>query len=267
MYENVCLIYDEFKCIGRRKAEKAILNNLEERRCSELLLQNPRTIDDITNTIEKILIGRDWALRVRANDDIYTTSFVGQIEDFINNDNHFGVKKDGNILIKVPLQARNQKGEGMKHEIHYNLTEKGIEKVRIYDFKKDGIDRIFKSVQNIYDENGIEIERKTEILRRDKESSKTEFIWRKRLEDYPHIIEESTSSQNIKGGKKVEFFNIGQSRNIMDLDKGEEKPIEEKHVEKLTEKEIKEIIGRNQSRPNYINGINTLLGIPKEEVR
>lgn len=267
MYENVCLMYDEFKCIGRRRAEKSILDNLEKRICSELLLQNPRTIDDITNTIEKILIDRYWTLRVRANDDIYTPSFVGQIEDFINNYNHFGVKEDGNILIKVPLKARNQTGEGKVHEIHYNLTEKGIEKVKIYDFRKEGIDRIFKSVQNIYDENGIEIERKTQILKRDKESSKTEFICRKRLEGYPHIIKESKSSQNREEVKKVEFFNIGQSRNIMDLDKGEEKPIEEEQVEKLTEKEIKEIIGRNQSRPNYINGINTLLGMSKEEVR
>lgn len=267
MYENVCLMYDEFKCLGRRKAEEAILDNLKKRICSELLLQNPRTIDDITNTIEKILIGDGWTLRVRANDDIYTTSFVGQIEDFINNCNHFGLKEDGNILIKAPLKAKNQKGEGKIHEIHYNLIEKGIEKVRIYDFQKDGTDRIFGSVKNIYDENGIEIERETEILKRDEESSKTEFICRKRLEGYPHIIEESTSSRNIKGREKVEFFNIGQSRNIMDLYKGEEKPIEEKQVEKLTEKEIKEIIERNQSRPNYINGIKTLLGMSKEEVR
>ena len=87
---------------------------------------------------------------------------------------------------------------------------------------------MFKSIRYVYDRNGIETERQIEILKRDKESSRTIYFFKERLKDNPHILKIIQNSRKTKERGIVSYYDIRQSRHIEDLDETQGEKIEEK---------------------------------------
>ena len=135
-----------------------------------------------------------------------------------------------------------------------------IEKVSIFDHRRYGIDRLFKSIRYVYDKDGIETEREIEMLKRDEESSRTIYFFKERLKDNPHILKIIQNSRKTKQRGIVSYYDIRQSRQIEDLDETQGEKIEEKDIRSLTEEEKKEVIAR-QINPIYQQGIKSLMVI------
>ena len=119
---------------------------------------------------------------------------------------------------------------------------------------------MFKSIRYVYDRNGIETERQIEMLKRDKESSRTIYFFKERLKDNPHILKITQNSRGTKERGMVSYYDIRLSRQIEDLDQTKGKKIEEKDIRGLTEEEKQEVIAR-QINPIYQQGIKSLMGI------
>ena len=241
-------MYNNF---GRRTAEDEILWKLEREFCNSTLLRNPRTIEDVVNQLEKYCIHWYSPQTPFVNDIEYTNCILPRIEMLVNDDNHFRVTDKGNIIISLPLLQEDDRGNHeTEKDIQYNYLKEGtIEKVSIFDHRRYGIDRLFKSIRYVYDRNGIETERQIEMLKRDKESSRTIYFFKERLKDNPH-----------KERGMVSYYDIRLSRQIEDLDQTKGKKIEEKDIRGLTEDEKQEVIAR-QINPIYQQGIKSLMGI------
>lgn len=226
-----------YRSIGRRKVEEEIFEKLESEHCDPRLLENPRIID-IVNQIQKMAI---------------------------NNNNHFWITEDGDIRIALPLLEKDfNGGQEKQKDILYNRLKEGMEKVCILDYRRYGIERLFRSIRYVYDQNGIETEREIEMLERNEEGSKTTYTFKERLKDNPHIIKVIQSSKRSKQSGKVSFYDIRYSEHIEDLDETEGIKIEEKDIRDLTQKEKKEVIIR-QLNPMYQEGISSLMKIEREE--
>lgn len=252
-------MYNNF---GRRTAEDEILWKLEREFCNSTLLRNPRTIEDVVNQLEKYCIHWYSPQTPFVNDIEYTNCILPRIEMLVNDDNHFRVTDKGNIIISLPLLQEDDRGNHeTEKDIQYNyLKEETIEKVSIFDHRRYGIDRLFKSIRYVYDRNGIETERQIEMLKRDKESSRTIYFFKERLKDNPHILKITQNSRGTKERGMVSYYDIRLSRQIEDLDQTKGKKIEEKDIRGLTEDEKQEVIAR-QINPIYQQGIKSLMGI------
>ena len=158
-------MYNNF---GRRTAEDEILWKLEREFCNSTLLRNPRTIEDVVNQLEKYCIHWYSPQTPFVNDIEYTNCILPRIEMLVNDDNHFRVTEKGNIIISLPLLQEDDRGNHeTEKDIQYNYLKEGmIEKVSIFDHRRYGIDRLFKSIRYVYDRNGIETERQIEMLKR-----------------------------------------------------------------------------------------------------
>ncbi len=257
-----------YKSFGKRTAEGKVIEKLEKEFCNLSLLRNPRTIEDVVNQLEKYCIHWYSPQTPYVNDIVYAKFILPRIEMLINTDNNFKVTDKGNILISLPLLDEDDRGnQETKKDIQYNYLKDGtIEKVIIFDWRRYGIDRLFKSVRYQYDRNGIETERQIEMLKRDKESSKNTYVFKERLPDNPHIIKIIRNFKQTKDGGKVSYYDIRQSRQIEDLDETKGNKIEEKDVRNLNEEEKQEVIAR-QINPIYQKGIKNLMDIEKEECK
>ncbi len=253
-----------YKSFGRRMAEGEIFEKLQRGYCSLALLKNPRIID-IVDQFEKLAINM-YSPQASYIDDIeYTKCILPRIEMFIDNDNHFRVNKDGNVEISLPLLQEDFRGRQEKEkDIRYNILKDGMEKVSTLDYRRYGIDRIFKSIRYVYDKNGIETEREIEMLKRDAESVRTIYSFKERLENNPHILKITENSKPTKEKGNISYYDIRHSRHIEDLDETEGELIEEKDIKALKEKEKQEIIQR-QINPIYRRGLKSLMGIDIEQ--
>lgn len=258
---------------GRREAENQLLRKLEREFCNPQLLKNPR-ITDVVKQLEKIVIEKS-SKTIRYHDDyVYNKYILPKIERWIHNSNHFWLTDEGNIKIAVPLKQKGSLGEAYEkqREIQYNGLKDGMEKVYIYDYRRGGMERLFKSVRYIYDKNGIEIERQVEMLKRDTESVKTVYWYRERLKDNPHIIKIIHSSKPTKQQGKISYYNIQNNNCIENLDIPYEEnenlnelegKIEEKDIKNLTLKEKEKII--ENMNPIYQYGMSSLMGVDIEQ--
>lgn len=235
---------------------------MEREFCNSSLLRNPRTIDDLVNQLEKYCIHWYSPQTPFVDEMEYTNCILPRIEMLVNDDNHFRITDKGNILVSLPLLQEDDRGNHeTEKDIQYNYLKEGmIEKVSIFDHRRYGIDRLFKSIRYVYDKNGIETERQIEMLKRDKESSRTIYFFKERLKDNPHILKITRNSQRTKERGMVSYYDIRQSRQIEDLDETQGEKIEEKDIRSLTEEEKKEVIAR-QINPIYQKGIKNLMGI------
>lgn len=251
-----------YKSFGRRTAEDEILWKLERKFCNSSLLRNPRTIDDLVNQLEKYCIHWYSPKTPYVSDIEYTKSILPRIEMLVDNDHHFKVTDEGNILVSLPLLQEDSRGNHeTEKDIQYNYLKEGmIEKVSIFDHRRHGIDRIFKSIRCVYDRNGMETERELEMLRRNKDGSKTIYFFKERLADNPHIIKITRNSKPTKVKGRESYYDIRGSRQIEDLDQTKGKKIEEKDIEELTEEKKKEVMER-QMNPIYQEGLRSLMGI------
>lgn len=252
----------EYKSSGRIKAEDEILWNLEREFCNSSLLRNPRTIEDLADQLEKYCIHWYSPKTPHVSDIEYTRFILPRIEMLIDNDHHFKVTDEGNILVSLPLLQEDSKGNHeTEKDIQYNYLKEGtIEKVSIFDHRRYGIDRVFKSIRYVYDKNGIETEREIEMLKRNEESARTIYFFKERLKDNPHILKIIQNSRKTKERGTVSYYDIRQSRQIEDLDQTKGKKIEEKDLRGLTEEEQQEVLKR-QINPIYQQGIKRLMGI------
>lgn len=251
-----------YKSFGRRKAENEILWKLEREFCNSSLLKNPRTIEDIVNQLEKYWIHLESPKMPHVSDIEYVSRILPRIEMLVvDSDHHFKVTDEGSILISLPLLREDGKGNHeTQKEIRYNRLEDGMEKVSIFDHRRHGTDRMFKSIRYVYDRNGIETERELEMLKRNQDGSKTIYFFKERLLDNPHIIKITANSRPKKVNGRVSYYDIRGSRKIEDLDQTKGKKIEEKDIEELTEEEKKEVMER-QMNPIYQEGLRALMGI------
>lgn len=181
-----------YKSFGRRTAEDEILWKLEKEFCNSSLLENPRTLEDFVNQLEKYCIYWYSPDKKYVNDIEYQQCILTRMRGLFDNDHHFKVTDEGNILVSLPLLQEDSKGNHeTEKDIKYNYLKEGtIEKVSIFDHRRYGIDRLFKSIRYVYDKDGIETEREIEIemLKRDEESSRTIYFFKERLKDNPHIL-------------------------------------------------------------------------------
>lgn len=253
-----------YRSIGRRKVEEEIFEKLESEHCDPRLLENPRIID-IVNQIQKMAINNYFPQMPDIGDIEYIKVILPEIQMFINNNNHFWITEDGDIRIALPLLEEDfNGGQEKQKDILYNRLKEGMEKVCILDYRRYGIERLFRSIRYVYDQNGIETEREIEMLERNEEGSKTTYTFKERLKDNPHIIKVIQSSKRSKQSGKVSFYDIRYSEHIEDLDETEGIKIEEKDIRDLTQKEKKEVIIR-QLNPMYQEGISSLMKIEREE--
>ena len=252
-------MYNNF---GRRTAEDEILWKLEREFCNSSLLRNPRTIDDLVNQLEKYCIHWYSPQTPFVDEMEYTNCILPRIEMLVNDDNHFRITDKGNILVSLPLLQEDDRGNHeTEKDIQYNYLKEGmIEKVSIFDHRRYGIDRLFKSIRYVYDKNGIETERQIEMLKRDKESSRTIYFFKERLKDNPHILKITQNSRGTKERGMVSYYDIRLSRQIEDLDETQGEKIKEEDIRGLTEEEKKEVIAR-QINPIYQQGIKSLMVI------
>lgn len=255
-------LYNSF---GRREAEGMIFRILERKFCSLSLLRNPRTLEDLVNQLEKYCIHWYSPETPYVSDIEYTRCILPRMEMLVDNDHHFKVTDNGNILVSLPLLQEDGRGNHeTKKDIQYNHLEEGkIEKVSIYDHRRHGIDRLFKSIRCVYDNNGIETERELEMLKRNQDGSKTVYFFKERLQDYPHIIKITRNAKPIKEGGRVSYYDIRGSWQIEDLNQRKGTKIEEKDIRGLTEEEKQEILKR-QWNPMYQKGLKKLMGIGLE---
>ena len=247
---------------GRRKVENRIFGILEKQFCSLRLLRNPRTID-VVDEIERKAIRMYMPNISYVEDYIYAKCIIPRIQMFITSGHNFKVTDEGNIILLLPLLENGLGGEHEKRkEIQYNAIEDGMEKVSIFDYRRYGIDRLFKSIRSVYDKNGIEIERQIEMLKRDEESVQTLYFFKERLKEYPNIVKITQSSRPSKQNGKVNYYDIRNSEHVENLDEKEEDKIEEKDIKPLTEREKEYII--SQTYPIYRYGMSKLVGIDIE---
>ena len=252
-----------YKSFGRREVEGKIFRILEREFCNLSLLRNPR-IMDVIDQIEKYCIHWYSPDRTYVEDIAYTKCILPRIEILVDNNHHFKVTDEGNILVSLPLLEDDARGNHeTKKEIRYNSLQDGMEKVSIYDYRRHGIDRLFKSIRCVYDNNGIETERELEMLKRNQNGSKTVYFFKERLQDYPHIIKITRNAKPIKEGGRVSYYDIRGSRQIEDLNQRKGTKIEEKDIKGLTEEEKQEILKR-QWNPMYQKGLKKLMGIGLE---
>lgn len=251
------------KSLGRRRAENEIFENLQRKFCSEALLKNPRMVD-IVDQIEKVVINMYLPQASYISDMEYVNLILPKMRMLVNNDSHFKVTEEGNILISLPLLQEDDHGnQERRKEIQYNKIDEGMEKISILDYYRYGIDRLFKSVRCVYDQNGIEIERQVEKLERDDEGSKTTYSFKERLKDKPHILKITNNTKQTKERGKVRYYDVRHSRHIEDLDETQADKIEENDIKELTQKEKQQIIV--QMDPIYQQGMRTLMGIDIEQ--
>lgn len=252
------------KSLGRIMAEGEIFSKLEREFCNPLLLSNPRKMD-IVDQLENYCIQWYSPDRNMLSEVEYKESILPRMRMLYDIDYHFRVTDERNVLISLPLLQEDDYGrQETRKEIQYNKIDKGMEKVSILDYKRHGIDRIFKSVKYIYDANGIELERQTEKLKRDSEESKTIYIFKERLKDNPHIIKITKNYKQTKENGQVSYYDIRNSQHIEDLDEKQGKRIEEKDITGLTEDEKQDIVKRKQDSV-YQKGIRSLMGIDIEQ--
>lgn len=247
--------------LGRRTAEYEIFRKLEKNFCNLSLLENPRILD-VVDQIEKYCIYWYSPDGKYVNDIEYQQSILPRMQGLFDNDWHFKVTDEGNILVSLLLLQEDDRGNHeTEKDIQYNYLKEGmIEKVSIFDHRRYGIDRLFKSIRYVYDRNEIETERQIEMLKRDKESSRTIYFFKERLKDNPHILKITQNSRGTKERGMVSYYDIRLSRQIEDLDQTKGKKIEEKDIRGLTEDEKQEVIAR-QINPIYQQGIKSLMGI------
>lgn len=251
----------KYKSPGRIKAEEEILWELKRKHCNSSLLGNPRTIEDLADQLGQYCIHWYSPKMPDVSDIEYEKYILPRIEMLINNDYHFRVTDEGNILVSLPLLLEDNKGNHeTKKEIGYNSLKDGMEKVSIFDKRRYGIDKLFKSIRYVYDKNGIETEREIEMLKRDEESSRTIYFFKERLKDNPHILKIIQNSRKTKERGTVSYYDIRQSRHIEDLNQKKGKKIEEKDIRGLTKEEQQEVLKR-QENPIYQQGIKSLMGI------
>lgn len=252
----------KYKSPGRIKAEEEILWELKRKHCNSSLLRNPRTIENLADQLEKYCIHWYSPKMPHVSDIESEKCILPRIKMLVYNDHHFKVTDKGNILVSLPLLQEDDRGnyETQKDIQYNNLTEGMIEKVIIFDKRRYGIDKLFKSIRYVYDRNGIETERQIEMLKRDKESSRTIYFFKERLKDNPHILKITQNSRGTKERGMVSYYDIRLSRQIEDLDQTKGKKIEEKDIRGLTEDEKQEVIAR-QINPIYQQGIKSLMGI------
>ncbi len=252
------------KSLERIEAEGEIFSKLERESCDWLLLSNPRKVD-IVNQIEKYCIQWYSPGRKSVGDVEYKKFILPRMQMLYNNDYHFRVTDERNVLISLPLLQEDDYGrQETKKEIQYNKIDKGMEKVSILDYRRHGIDRIFKSVRYLYDLNGIEMERYAEKLKRDSEGSKTIYVFKERLKDNPHIIKIIKNFKKTKENGQVSYYDIRKSQHIEDLDEKQGERIEEKDITSLTEDEKQDIVKRKKESV-YQKGIRSLMGIGIEQ--
>ena len=79
------------------------------------------------------------------------------MQGLFDNDWHFKVTDEGNILVSLPLLQEDDRGNHeTEKDIQYNYLKEGtIEKVSIFDHRRYGIDRLFKSIRYVYDKDGL----------------------------------------------------------------------------------------------------------------
>lgn len=252
----------KYKSPGRIKAEEEILWELKRKHCNSSLLRNPRTIEDLADQLEKYCIHWYSPKMPHVSDIESEKCILPRIKMLVYNDHHFKVTDKGNILVSLPLLQEDDRGnyETQKDIQYNNLTEGMIEKVIIFDKRRYGIDKLFKSIRYVYDKNGIETEREIEKLKREEEYSRTIYFFKERLPNNPHIIKITANSKPTKVNGRVSYYDIRQSRQIEDLSQKKGKKIEEKDIRGLTEEEQQEVLQR-QKNPIYQQGIKKLMGI------
>ena len=213
----------KYKNPGRIKAEEEILWELKRKHCNSSLLGNPRTIEDLADQLGQYCIHWYSPKMPDVSDIEYEKCILPRIEMLV-------------------------------------YTEGMIEKVSIFDKRRYGIDKLFKSIRYVYDKNGIETEREIEKLKREEEYSRTIYFFKERLPNNPHIIKITANSKPTKVNGRVSYYDIRQSRQIEDLSQKKGKKIEEKDIRGLTEEEQQEVLER-QINPIYQQGIKSLMGI------
>ena len=254
-----------YKSFGRRKAENKIVRMLNREFCNSSLLENPRTIEDIVNQLEKYWIHLESPKIPHVSDIEYVSRILPRIEMLVDSNHHFKVTDEGNILVSLPLLREDGKGNHeTQKEIRYNRLEDGMEKVSIFDHRRHGTDRMFKNIRYVYDTKGIETERELEMLIRNQDASKTIYFFKERLPGYPHIIKVTANSKPTKEKGRVNYYDIRDSQQIEDLNQKEGKKIKEKDIQELAEEEKKEVMQR-QRKPIYQEGLRSLLGIGIEQ--
>ena len=146
-----------YKSFGRRKAENKIVRMLNREFCNSSLLENPRTIEDIVNQLEKYWIHLESPKIPHVSDIEYVSRILPRIEMLVDSNHHFKVTDEGNILVSLPLLREDGKGNHeTQKEIRYNRLEDGMEKVSIFDHRRHGTDRmlslihICRKIKNIH---------------------------------------------------------------------------------------------------------------------
>ena len=139
-----------YKSFGRRTAEYEIFRKLEKNFCNLSLLENPRILD-VVDQLEKYCIYWYSPDRKYVNDIEYQQSILPRMQGLFDNDWHFKVTDEGNILVSLPLLQEDDRGNHeTEKDIQYNYLKEGtIEKVSIFDHRRYGIDRLFKSIRYV----------------------------------------------------------------------------------------------------------------------
>ena len=256
-----------YKSVGRRKVEYEIFEKLRNEFCNSLFFQNPRIID-VVDHIEKVCVQMyQYDATYITSDLIYIRKILPRIQMLLRSPETLKVNEQGNIRISLPLLQEDERGNQMKQkDVQYNIIKEGMEKVTIWDYRRYGLNRIFKSTRYVYDQKGIERQREIEMLNRDEKSVKTTYCFQDRLEGNPHIVRVITNSKPMRQKGQISYYDIQHSRNIEDLDVDEKHPIQKERIKELTEEQKKEIV--KFANPIYQKGIKDLMGLKiEQEVR
>ena len=256
-----------YKSMGRRKAEYEIFEKLERDFCNPQFFKNPRIIDVVDQIEQACIKMYQYDASYIDDETVYIRKVLPLIQMLIHNPHSFKINEEGNIRIALPLLQEDDRGNHVtQKDIQFNMIKGKMEKVTILDYRRYGIDRVFKSTRYVYDQNGIEMQREIQMLRRDEERVKTIYWFLDRLGGKPTIVKMTKNSKPTRENGQISYYNIQHSRNIEDLEVDEKQPIEETDIKELTPKEREKII--KNTIQIYQKGMMNLMGIqPEQEVR